>query len=409
MPSTVKQLILAVINLVLIILIGYAQAGMPGCPMISKGVVCPLIMENVVDIEKEMIHMNSAQGCQYMCYRDGLCSNFTYFSSEVGMRCIMFRGCESTMPCFNCVTGPGSPAMGQCDLNAEAEPEAEVIEAEEEIEDEEEEENNDYYEDFAFGGVPRTEPKFEEPGERQEPQPVEESRGGKLTPDEPEKEMKSIFESIAKGATIKGETEKPPKSPARPKRPRTRPQSSEPRVTTFRPQQLPRLPKQLDDDALDIDGVDEGLLGGEDEPPEIPLATEPPEPTPPPPPPPAPPVEPDDAVEEVPVLDVPEEPELPTLPKATPPPPPIPAAADEAFPDDYFDEPVDDAPEEEVPLDEGVTTTNVRPVTFYHCMLGGYGPAGPVSAVGHVGAAFIHRLDPIIPPLPPSFPLGSQV
>ena len=47
-------------------------------------------------------------------------------------------------------------------------------------------------------------------------------------------------------------------------------------------------------------------------------------------------------------------------------------------------------------------------MTFYHCLFGGYGPAGPMAGVGHVGAAFIRRRSPIIPPLPRSFPLGSQ-
>ena len=48
-------------------------------------------------------------------------------------------------------------------------------------------------------------------------------------------------------------------------------------------------------------------------------------------------------------------------------------------------------------------------MTFYHCLFGGYGPSGPVQGVGHVGAVFMHnRRAPIIAPLPPSFPLGSQ-
>ena len=47
-------------------------------------------------------------------------------------------------------------------------------------------------------------------------------------------------------------------------------------------------------------------------------------------------------------------------------------------------------------------------MTFYHCLFGGYGPVGPMAGVGHVGAAFIRRRSPIIPSLPPAFPLGSQ-
>ena len=83
--------------------------------------------------------------------------------------------------------------------------------------------------------------------------------------------------------------------------------------------------------------------------------------------------------------------------------------AQEAFPDEYFDE-VEEVEEDEETSDEddGILKTNTKKMTFYHCLFGGYGPFGPMNAVGHVGAAFIRRRRPIIPPLPSSFPLGSQ-
>ena len=88
----------------------------------------------------------------------------------------------------------------------------------------------------------------------------------------------------------------------------------------------------------------------------------------------------------------------------------------EAFPDDYFDEgeddddedDEDDIEEDDDEDDDGVLKMNTKPMTFYHCLFGGYGPLGPIAAVGHVGAAFITRVAPIISPLPPAFPLGSQ-
>ena len=81
----------------------------------------------------------------------------------------------------------------------------------------------------------------------------------------------------------------------------------------------------------------------------------------------------------------------------------------EAFPDDYFDEePIDNDTEDSDEDDGGILKTNTKQMTFYHCLFGGYGPSGPISAVGHVGAAFIRRNQPIIRPLPRAFPLGSQ-
>ena len=58
--------------------------------------------------------------------------------------------------------------------------------------------------------------------------------------------------------------------------------------------------------------------------------------------------------------------------------------------------------------DDGILKTNTKPMVFYHCLFGGYGPAGPIAAIGHVGAVFINRVAPIISPLPPAFPLGTQ-
>ena len=88
-----------------------------------------------------------------------------------------------------------------------------------------------------------------------------------------------------------------------------------------------------------------------------------------------------------------------------------PGSTIEAFPDDYFEEDfgsIETSQENESDEDAGVLKTNTKTMTFYHCLFGGYGPVGPMAGVGHVGAAFIRRRSPIIPPLPRSFPLGSQ-
>ena len=88
-----------------------------------------------------------------------------------------------------------------------------------------------------------------------------------------------------------------------------------------------------------------------------------------------------------------------------------PTIIQEAFEDEYFD--ADFSSEEERSngeSDEGVLKHNTKSMTFYHCLFGGYGPSGPMAGVGHVGAVFMNnrRRAPIIAPLPPSFPLGSQ-
>ncbi len=49
---------------------------------------------------------------------------------------------------------------------------------------------------------------------------------------------------------------------------------------------------------------------------------------------------------------------------------------DEAFPDEYFDEDAEAAPV--APGSGG------RPPPFFHCVMGGYGPRGPIAAIGHL-------------------------
>ena len=84
-----------------------------------------------------------------------------------------------------------------------------------------------------------------------------------------------------------------------------------------------------------------------------------------------------------------------------------PTIIQQAFDDEYFD--AEDSSSEESSEEEGLLKHNTKSMTFYHCLFGGYGPSGPVQGVGHVGAVFMHnRRAPIIAPLPPSFPLGSQ-
>ena len=61
--------------------------------------------------------------------------------------------------------------------------------------------------------------------------------------------------------------------------------------------------------------------------------------------------------------------------------------------------------------------TNTRRVpTFFHCIMGGYGPFGPIRSIGHFGfnafVPVIGRVQPRVPKLiasiPSSFPLGLQ-
>ena len=84
------------------------------CDFVHKGTVCPLIVDNVIAIESESINMSSSENCQYLCFQDHSCKNFTFFANEAGMRCILFRGCQSMMPCNKCVSGPSIPPINQC-------------------------------------------------------------------------------------------------------------------------------------------------------------------------------------------------------------------------------------------------------------------------------------------------------
>ena len=68
---------------------------------------------------------------------------------------------------------------------------------------------------------------------------------------------------------------------------------------------------------------------------------------------------------------------------------------------------------------ETVTTKGTKPrrrPTFFHCIMGGYGPFGPIRSIGHIGfgavVPVIGRARPRVPKLiasiPSSFPLGLQ-
>ena len=84
------------------------------CQYLKQNAVCPLVVDNVIDIESDGMHMNSMEGCQYLCFQDKGCRNFTYFSNDIGKRCILFRGCQSVMPCRKCVSGPRAPPIMKC-------------------------------------------------------------------------------------------------------------------------------------------------------------------------------------------------------------------------------------------------------------------------------------------------------
>ena len=72
---------------------------------------------------------------------------------------------------------------------------------------------------------------------------------------------------------------------------------------------------------------------------------------------------------------------------------------EEAFPDDYFDEDSDP--------DADAETVQPRPPRRFNCMMGGYGPNGPVTRVVPVVPTLISR--PVqMTPLPAQFPLGTE-
>ena len=84
------------------------------CDFLAQNAVCPLSIENVIDIEVGSMKMDSLEKCQYECFLDSGCHNFTYFANDAGKRCILFRGCQSTMPCMKCVSGPRMPPIMKC-------------------------------------------------------------------------------------------------------------------------------------------------------------------------------------------------------------------------------------------------------------------------------------------------------
>ena len=87
------------------------------CDFLAQNAVCPLMVENVIDIETESVKMSSLEQCQYECFLDTGCHNFTYFANDVGKRCILFRHCHSTMPCMKCVSGPRMPPIMKCGVD----------------------------------------------------------------------------------------------------------------------------------------------------------------------------------------------------------------------------------------------------------------------------------------------------
>ena len=81
----------------------------------------------------------------------------------------------------------------------------------------------------------------------------------------------------------------------------------------------------------------------------------------------------------------------------------------EAFPDEYFDEEsIDDSDiDESTESVEGGNGTSPRRPPFFHCVVGGYGPQGPLPTISHVVPS-LPRRPRLIPSLPQSFPLGMQ-
>lgn len=99
-----------------------SQQSLNDCDFLQQNAVCPLMVENVIDIETEdSMHFNSVEGCQYQCFLDKSCHNFTYFANQAGKRCILFRHCHSTMPCNKCVSGPRMPPIMPCKMEKQNE------------------------------------------------------------------------------------------------------------------------------------------------------------------------------------------------------------------------------------------------------------------------------------------------
>ena len=62
-------------------------------------------------------------------------------------------------------------------------------------------------------------------------------------------------------------------------------------------------------------------------------------------------------------------------------------ATDDDIPENFFEaaDEVDDDNDT-----DGILKTNIKPMTFYHCMIGGYGPSGPVPGIGRVTIIYSH-------------------
>ena len=55
----------------------------PSSSCIYDGVVCPLTVDNVIDIDSSSV-AETPSTCQYMCFREQLCQNFTFFQNSAG-------------------------------------------------------------------------------------------------------------------------------------------------------------------------------------------------------------------------------------------------------------------------------------------------------------------------------------
>merc|ERR1719341_3173481 len=71
---------------------------------------CPFVPGNVVGT---VTGLESEQLCQKECQAVPSCNNFTFytFPDPAPNECYLFKSCEETSPCDDCVSGPSTPDM----------------------------------------------------------------------------------------------------------------------------------------------------------------------------------------------------------------------------------------------------------------------------------------------------------
>jgi len=111
----------------LLILLSPHVSGSDVCDMFVQE-QCPFLPGNVVGT---VSGLESEQLCQKECQAVSSCNNFTFFTfpDPDPNECYLFKSCEETSPCDDCVSGPNTPDMpdecmvdcgqfqnGRCDL-----------------------------------------------------------------------------------------------------------------------------------------------------------------------------------------------------------------------------------------------------------------------------------------------------